>query len=261
MRQREKVQAVPRKGGVDELRAGYSVKEWPAEDRPRERLERYGPRALAPRELLALLIETGLPAAGDRPARSALDLAGDLLRAFTAGDGQPSLRRVMTASVAEVCAVPGIGPAKAAKILAALDLGRRAAEEARPDRDRMSSPRDVYERMRFVLRDLPHEEFHVLLLNTQNEILRDLQVTRGTLDASLVHPREVFKSAIAESAAAVVLVHNHPSGDPTPSAEDCEVTRQLRRAGQTLGIDVLDHVIVGEGRYTSFVEKGLWGAL
>jgi DNA repair protein RadC len=167
----------------------------------------------------------------------------------------------MTASVKEVCEVPGIGPAKAAKILAALDLGRRAAEEARPERDRMGSPRDVYERMRFTLRDLPYEEFHVLLLNTQNEILRDLQVTRGTLDASLVHPREVFKAAIAESAAAVVLVHNHPSGDPTPSAEDRAVTRQLREAGQTLGIDVLDHVIIGEGRYTSFVEKGIWDTL
>jgi DNA repair protein RadC len=252
---------VPRQGGVNPDRVGYSVKEWPAEDRPRERLERYGPRALAPRELLALLIETGLPAVAGRPARSALDLAGDLLRAFHSGDGQPSLRRLMTASVKEVCEVPGIGPAKAAKVLAALDLGRRAAEEARPERDRMGSPRDVYERMRFTLRDLPHEEFHVLLLNTQNEILRDLQVTRGTLDASLVHPREVFKSAIAEAAAAVVLVHNHPSGDPTPSAEDREVTRQLRAAGRTLGIDVLDHVIIGEGRYTSFVEKGIWEVL
>lgn len=252
---------MPRKGGVNQERVGYTVKEWPAEDRPRERLERYGPRALAPRELLALLIETGLPALAGRPARSALDLAGDLLREFSAGDGQPSLRRLMTAPITEVCGVPGIGPAKAAKILAALDLGRRAAEEARPERDRMSSPGDVYERMRFTLRDLPHEEFHVLLLNTQNEILRDLQVTRGTLDASLVHPREVFKPAIAESAAAVVLVHNHPSGDPTPSAEDREVTRQLRGAGRVLGIDVLDHVIVGEGRYTSFVEKGLWDVL
>jgi DNA repair protein RadC len=235
----------------------YTIKEWPTEERPRERLVALGPSALAPRELLAILIEMGTRASDGRPARSALDLAGDLLQRFADGDGGPSLRRVMTASVAEVALVPGIGTAKATKILAALELGRRAAEESRRDRDRLSTPREVYERMRLLLRDLPHEEFHVLLLNTQNQILRDLQVTRGTLDASLVHPREVFRPAIVESAASVILVHNHPSGDPTPSAEDRAVTRQLRAAGQTIGIEVLDHVIVGEGRYVSFVEAGL----
>ena len=234
----------------------YTIREWPEHDRPRERLEALGPRALAPRELLAILIETGTPATAGRPARSALDLAGELLAHFARG-GVPSLRRIMTASVAQICAVPGLGPAKATKILAALDLGRRAAEEAREEHDRFRTPRDVYERMRFTLRDLPHEEFHVLLLNTQNQILRDLQVTRGTLDASLVHPREVFRAAISEAAAALILVHNHPSGDPSPSAEDRAVTRQLRAAGSLIGIEVLDHVIVGEGRYVSFVESGL----
>lgn len=240
------------------VRPKYTIKEWPSEERPRERLTRMGPRVLSPRELLALLIETGRPAEAGRPARSALDLAGDLLQHFSEGKGRDPLRRIMNASVAELCQVPGIGPAKAAKIAAGLDLGRRAAEEERPVRDRVGSPREVYERMRFVLRDLPQEEFHVLLLNTQNQVIRDLQVSRGTLDASLVHPREVFRSAIAEAAASVILVHNHPSGDPTPSAEDRSVTRELRSAGETLGIEVLDHVIVGEGRYVSFVEAGLW---
>jgi DNA repair protein RadC len=150
-----------------------------------------------------------------------------------------------------------VGPAKAAKVLAALELGRRASAEARPERERVRSAVDVYERMRLAMRDLPHEEFHVLLLSTQNEILRDLQVTRGTLDASLVHPREVFRPAIAEAAASVILVHNHPSGDPSPSAEDRAVTRQLASAGELLGISVLDHVIVGEGRYVSFAEAGM----
>ncbi|CAN5831256.1 MAG: DNA repair protein RadC [Gemmatimonadetes bacterium] len=235
----------------------YTIKEWPSEERPRERLERLGPGALSPRELLAILIETGTPASANKPARSALDLASDLLQHFSTEEGGASLRRIMTASLAELCEVDGIGPAKATKILAAFDLGRRAAEELRPDRSRMSTPRDVYERMRLRMRDLPHEEFHVLLLNTQNEILRDLQITRGTLDASLVHPREVFRPAVVQSAAAVVLVHNHPSGDPSPSAEDRAVTRQLREAGKVVGIDVLDHVIIGEGRYASFVEAGL----
>jgi DNA repair protein RadC len=235
----------------------YSIKEWPTDDRPRERLEKLGPRALMPRELLAILIETGIPATKARPARSALDLAGDLLHHFSRSEGGASLRRMMTSPLPMLCEVQGIGPAKATKILAALELGRRAAEEARGERERVRTPRDVYERMRFTMRDLPHEEFHVLLLNTQNEILRDLQVTRGTLDASLVHPREVFRAAIAEAAAGVILVHNHPSGDPTPSAEDRVVTRQLRDAGRLVGIEVLDHVIVGEGRYVSFVEAGL----
>jgi DNA repair protein RadC len=235
----------------------YTIKEWPSAERPRERLASLGPRALSPRELLAILIEMGTREANGRPARSALDLAGDLLHHFTDGSGGASLRRIMTASVREVSVVQGIGPAKATKILAAFELGRRAAEEERPERDRLSTPRDVYERMRLLMRDLPHEEFHVLLVNTQNQILRDLQITRGTLDASLVHPREVFRPAILEAAASVILVHNHPSGDPTPSAEDRAVTRQLRAAGQTIGIEVLDHVIVGEGRYVSFVEAGL----
>ncbi|CAN5850340.1 DNA repair protein RadC [soil metagenome] len=238
----------------------YTIKEWPTAERPRERLATLGPHALSPRELLAILIEMGTRASGDHPARSALDLAGDLLHRFRRGDGSPSLRRIMTASVAEICAVPGLGPAKATKILAALELGRQAVEEARPERDRVGVPGDVYQRMRFAMRDLPHEEFHVLLLNTQNHIMRDLQITRGTLDASLVHPREVFRPAIAEAAASIILVHNHPSGDPTPSAEDRAVTRQLRAAGQTIGIEVLDHVIVGEGRYVSFVEAGLLDA-
>src|SRR5690606_27560016 len=118
--------------------------------------------------------------------------------------------RVMTSSVKELCTVPGIGPAKAAKILAALELGRRGVEEERADRERIRSAADAYALMHLRLRDLPHEEFHVILLSTQNEVIRALQVTRGTLDASLVHPREVFRSAISETAAGIILVHNHP---------------------------------------------------
>ena len=237
----------------------YTIKEWPIEDRPRERLRDAGPRALSPRELLALLIETGVPAREGVPAKSALDVAGELLRWSTwDGGADASLRRIMTAPFAALCEVPGIGPAKAAKVLAAMELGRRASEEARPDRDRVAGPRDVYERMRIQMRDLPQEEFHVLLLNTQHQIMRDVVVTRGTLDASLVHPREVFRPALAESAASVILVHNHPSGEPTPSAEDRAVTRQLTEAGALLGIPVLDHIVIGEGRYVSFVESGLF---
>ena len=235
----------------------YTIKEWPTEERPRERLTSIGPRAMSARELLALLIETGIPARDGQPARSAMDVAGDLLRRFSPDGRSESLRRVMTAPLAELCTVPGIGPAKACKIMAALELGRRAAEEARPDRDRVGTARDVYERMRLSMRDLPQEEFHVLLTNTQNEVLRDVTVSRGTIDASLVHAREVFRLALAESAAGVVLVHNHPSGEPAPSLEDRAITMQLVAAGEAIGIPVLDHIIIGEGRYTSFNELGI----
>ena len=239
------------------LKLRYTIKEWPADDRPRERLRSLGPRALSPRELLALLIETGIPPMNGKPGKSALDLAGDLIQWFRDGEGNESLRRIMTASLTEICKVPGIGPAKAAKVLAALDLGRRAAEEARPEREKLHCARTVYEAMRLRMRDLDNEEFHVLLLNTQNELLRDVRVSVGTADMSLVHPRDVFKSALAEAATSLVLVHNHPSGEPSPSPEDRAITMQLHTAGQMLSIPVMDHVIVGEGRYYSFKEAGL----
>jgi DNA repair protein RadC len=232
-----------------------TIKQWPVSDRPRERVHMLGPRALSTRELVALLIETGQPPRDGVPGRTALELAGDLLASFAEEDGEDSLRRMMHAPVCALAGrVRGIGPAKAAKVLAALELGRRAAEEARPDRARLHTSRDVYERMRFRLRDLDREEFYVLLLNTQNEILREVLVARGTLDASLVHAREVFKHALEESAAAVVLVHNHPSGEPTPSIPDRLITCHLVAAGALMGIPVSDHIIVGEGRYYSFAD-------
>jgi DNA repair protein RadC len=150
----------------------------------------------------------------------------------------------------------GIGAATAARIQAALELGRRAQSEPPETDTRIRGPADVFQRMGPLLRDLRQEEFHALLLNTQHRVIRDVLVTRGLLDASLIHPREVFRPAIVESAAGVILVHNHPSGDPTPSVEDRAVTRQLSEVGRAIGIPVLDHVIVGEGRYVSLGEEG-----
>jgi DNA repair protein RadC len=233
------------------------IKEWPAHDRPRERLRSEGPRALAARELLALLIETGVPPAEGRPGRTALDLAGDVMRWFAPGEGAESLRRLMGASLPALCEVPGIGPAKAARILAALDLGRRAVEEGRPERFRVTCARDVYERLRVQLRDLPQEEFHLLLLDVQSQLIRDVVIARGTLDSCSVHARDVFRHALLESAHSVVLAHNHPSGEPAPSPEDRHLTSRFAAAGRLLGVPVVDHVIVGEGRYVSFCEEGL----
>jgi DNA repair protein RadC len=224
----------------------HTIREWPVPERPRERLHAAGAGALASRELLAILIGSG------REGASAVDVAANLLQS-RAG----SLRRLGAATPAELAAVEGIGPAVAARISAALELGRRLAREGPLERARIRGPRDVYELCAPGMRDLPQEEFRVLLVNTQHAVVREMQVTRGTLDASIVHPREVFRAAITESAAAMILVHNHPSGDPTPSPEDRDVTRQLAEAGRLIGIPVLDHVVVGDGRYVSFVEAGL----
>jgi len=223
----------------------YRIKEWSASDRPRERLEAVGAAALTTRELLALLVGSGLE------GRTAVDVAEDLLQR-----GEGSLRRLAARSVAELRQTRGVGAAVAARVAASLELGRRLAREGPLERGRIRSPADVFERCAPTMRDLLHEEFRVLLLNTQHAVVREIVVTRGILDASVVHPREVFRPAVAESAAALILVHNHPSGDPAPSPEDREVTRQLSEAGRIVGIPVLDHVIVGDARYVSFVEAG-----
>lgn len=229
--------------------AADRIKEWPIPERPRERLRDVGASALSVRELIAILIGSGTR------GRSAVAVAGELLA--SAGG---SLRRLSAASPAELARIRGVGVAVAARVAAALELGRRLAREEPEERARIRGPGDVYERCAPTLRDLTQEEFRVLLLSTQHAVIRELVVTRGILDASVVHPREVFKAAVVESAAAVILVHNHPSGDPLPSAEDRNVTRQLVEAGRLLGIPVLDHIVIGDGRYVSFIESGLMAA-
>ncbi|MCX5764742.1 MAG: DNA repair protein RadC [Gemmatimonadetes bacterium] len=224
----------------------FGIHELPRTERPRERLKSLGAHALSSAELLAILIGTGTA------GRSALAVAHDAL-ATTAG----SLRRLSTQPVAGLTAVPGLGAARAVAIHAALELGRRLATERRDDGAPMRSPRDVWAAFAPRLEDLPVEEFHVAVLDAQHRLERDITITRGILNSSLVHPREVFREAIAERAAAIVLVHNHPSGDPSPSADDRAITTQLVQAGRVLDIPVADHVVIGRGRYLSFAEAGL----
>ncbi len=226
--------------------ASAPIHTWPAGERPRERLQHAGPQALAVRELLAILIGSG-----GRDG-SALDVARRLL-----DRGGGSLRELGSLGFQELRAVPGVGSATAARIGAAIELSRRVAAEEAGERPRIRGPQDVHRLMAPHLRDLSHEEFHALILNTRHRVLRDVLVTRGILDASLIHPREVFRPAIADSAASVVLVHNHPSGDPEPSPEDRRVTRQLQEAGRTVGIQVLDHVVIGDGRWASALPEAV----
>jgi len=226
----------PRTLAIRQLRSG---------DRPRERLEHLGARALSTVELLSILVGSG--GAG----YSALDTGYAILAA--AGG---SLRRLGGQPVADLTRIAGVGRARAAFMHAALELGRRWAEEAEEDDAPIGSPSDVVERFGPRMRDLRVEEFHVIVLNAHHRAKRDVTVTRGLLNSSPVHPREVFREAIAERAAAILLLHNHPSGDPTPSPEDRAVTAQLVGAGWLLGIPVYDHVIVGRGRYVSFLEEG-----
>jgi DNA repair protein RadC len=223
-----------------------SIRELPRSERPRERLVSLGASALSSAELLALLIGAG----GTRG--SALQV-GQLLLAGAGG----SLRRMAMQPVAALTATSGVGIARAVTVHAALELGRRLASETRDDGAPVRSPRDVARVFAPRLEDLPVEEFHVAILDAQHRLERDVTITRGILTSSLVHPREVFREAIAERAAAVILVHNHPSGDPTPSADDRQVTEQLVAAGKLLDIPVHDHIIIGRGRYMSFAEAGL----
>lgn len=238
---------------------GLRMKDLAEEDRPRERMRRLGPEALSNAELVAILLRTG---AG---GLSALDVARRLLsrgceecHAGAGGEGarHRDLRYLATASLEELIQVPGVGPAKAVQLKAAVELGRRisASNAARP---LVRSPRDVSALVMEEMRFLDREQFRTVLLDAKNHVLGIRTVSVGSLSSSIVHPREIFKEAIARSSAAIVLVHNHPSGDPTPSREDVEVTRRLVEAGRLLGIEVLDHVVVGDNRYVSFKEKGI----
>jgi DNA repair protein RadC len=222
------------------------IRDLPRSERPRERLKILGAQALSSAELLAILIGCG------NARHSSLTIAHEVL-ARTDG----SLRRLAGQPVAALTGVHGLGSARAVAIHAALEIGRRLSAESRDDGAPLRAPRDVWAAFAPRLEDLPVEEFHVAVLDAQHRLDRDLTITRGILNSSLVHPREVFREAIAERAAAIILVHNHPSGDPTPSADDKAITSQLVAAGRLLDIPVADHVIIGRGRYVSFAEAGL----
>ena len=213
-------------------------------DRPREKLDRVGAAGLGDNELLAIVLGAGTP------HTSALELANAVL---TAAGGVHGLARCTTDDLRRL---PGIGAARAAQILAAVEIGRRTLVRPRRDRVQILTALDAAKLLVPEFGARPVEHFGVLLLDTKHRVLRATVISVGTLDASIVHPREVFRAATAGGAAAIVLFHNHPSGDPAPSDDDIALTRRLIKAGELMGISVIDHVILGDGRYFSYREKG-----
>jgi DNA repair protein RadC len=233
---------------------GYLIREMPAEERPRERLLRAGPEALQTEELIAILLRTGVK------GRSAIELARELLRDY--GHSLDTLARTPARVLAER---KGFGEAKAVQIKAAIELARRLSQEARGAKFVVDTPEKAAACLREEFRSADRETFRTLLLDTKNGLVRMGCTSVGSLNASIVEPREVFKEAAMYSAASIIVAHNHPSGDPTPSSEDVAVTRRLVKAGETLGIPVLDHIVLGHRTdqrpqdYCSLKELGLLG--
>lgn len=221
------------------------LRDLPREERPRERMMRSGAEALSHAELLAILLVTGTR------KESALTVAQRIL-------GQTDgLRRLVDMGIEELIGINGIGPAKAVQLKAAIELGRRMAASRVGDRVVIRSPRDAAELLAEQLRYLQKEHFVCLFLNTKNQVIAQETLSIGSLNASIVHPREVFRAAIKYGSASIVCAHNHPSGDPAPSPEDIAITKRLVESGRIVGIDVLDHIVVGDGHFVSLKEQGM----
>lgn len=223
------------------------VKDLPLIERPRERMLQYGAENLSNAELLAILLRTG------STNESVVQLANKILVELE------TLQNLYDVTIEELTRIKGIGPAKAIQIKAAIEIGRRILKQSPQERITIRSPKDVADYLMEDMRYLKQEYFIALLLNTKNQIINKEEISVGTLNSSVIHPREVFKPAIKKSVSAIIIVHNHPSGDPTPSREDIEVTKRLAKAGEILGIDILDHVIIGDLKYVSLKEKGIFG--
>jgi len=219
------------------------IQDIPEEERPRERLIRNGPESLSNAELLGIILRTG------SREENVVNLCSRILTEY-------SIKQLSLANISRLMQVHGVGKAKAAQISAVFELARRLETFVEEPKRKVCSPKDVYTLMYPKMREQKKEKFITLCLDTKNQILREEVVSVGSLNASIVHPREVFKSALMESSASVIMVHNHPSGDPSPSREDIMVTEKMVEGGKLLGIDVLDHIIIGEGRYVSLKDEG-----
>lgn len=236
----------PRGGRVREDEPGGGIKSWPEGERPREKLFAKGPGTLTPSELIAILIRTG-----QGRGRTALDAARAVWSA-----SEERWERLLECSPAELATMPGLGPAKAASVAAALEIARRAGSNVLGPSEAITCGEDVYRHFRGRLSGLKRECFFSLLLDAKGKLMREEEIAIGSLTECLVHPREAFRPAVREAAVSVIFVHNHPSGDPTPSGEDVRLTRKLLDAAKVLDIRLADHVIVARDGYFSFTETG-----
>jgi DNA repair protein RadC len=223
-----------------------TIKDIPIDDRPRERLIKFGPEALSNAELLAIILRVGTK------SESAIAMANRIISSSNEG-----LKFLSTATIEELSGIKGIGEAKAAQIKASLELGKRLKNFRASTKVKINSPEDVAEIVMEDMRYLRKEHLRVLFLNTKNIVsdVKDLSI--GSLNSSVVHPREIFSEAIRKSSSSIVICHNHPSGDPTPSQEDITITKRLFEVGKLVGIDLLDHIIIGDGKFVSLKEKGI----
>ncbi|MEO0083668.1 MAG: DNA repair protein RadC [candidate division WOR-3 bacterium] len=228
------------------MKKSFTVHDLPKTERPRERLKKFGAEALSAQELLAIIIGRG------SPKQSVMKIAQELLTTFG------SIKAISNATIEQLDAVTGIGPAKAMQIKACFELAKRKNLEPENNQDAyIETPKDVVNIISKELADKTKEHFKIIMLNTRNKVIGVSGISIGTLNASLVHPREVFKAAIDHCSASIILVHNHPSGDPEPSDDDLIMTKRLVDSGKLVGIEVIDHIIIGKNGYYSFKDKKL----
>lgn len=233
---------------MEGTRAEYhaTVHDLPVDDRPRERLQKYGPEALATSDLLAIILRTGTI------QENVMELAQKLLRKYGGLSG------LVSAGFHELCNEYGLGTAKTAQLKAALELARRLSIEDPHKRLQVRSADDAASIFRMEMMHLDHEEMHVLILNTKNQVIEKIKSYKGTVNSSVLRAAEIYRPAVVRNCPSVIVCHNHPSGDPTPSPEDVDVTKQLVEAGKVLDIDLLDHIVIGNPRYVSLKEQLRW---
>ena len=230
----------------------YTIKEMPEDERPQEKLIKFGPDYLSNAELLALIIRTG-----NRKGDSAIDTATKVLRSLRTANDSNGLNSLKNANLSNLMEVDGIGEAKAAMILAAVQLGIRLAVSSNGTKIRVTSPSIAANYVLSEMSVLEQEHFRIMTLNTKKEINFIREISKGPINMTIVHAREVFRAAISDNAHSIILLHNHPTGDPSPSKEDIGLTKNLIEASKIIGIDILDHIIIGDNRYFSFLEEGL----
>jgi len=223
------------------------IKNLPVSERPRERLMQYGPASLSDLQLLSIIISSGNFSGGS----DAIKISIDLLKKFS------DLKGIDLAAISEICSIKGIGFAKATRIKAAIELGKRFISSSNGNIRRFRSCEDVAGYYIPIMENLKKEQFRIILLDSKNKFIKEEMISEGSLNMSVVHPREVYVSAIREFATSIIFIHNHPSGDTTPSEEDIRITERLVKTGNIIGIKVLDHMIIGGGSFFSFSDRGL----